>query len=90
MHVIFLYIILSKKNCYVDCSEGFVSTLSESRNFRNILNDLDKLPKQTMKRKAEGNKGERRSINIPAINTEGLVILSCQEWRSYDTTSKPK
>lgn len=30
-----------------------------------LLNDLDKLPKQTISINAEGNKGETRSINIP-------------------------
>lgn len=32
---------------------------------KDLLNDLDRLPKQTMSINAEGNKGETRSINIP-------------------------
>lgn len=40
--------------------------MDESNGNKNLLNDLDKLPKQTMNTNAEGNKGETRSINIPA------------------------
>lgn len=36
----------------------------------NLLNDLDRLPKQTTKTKTEGYKGETRSINIPANNNK--------------------
>lgn len=35
--------------------------------FMDLLNDLDKLPKQTIGTKAEGNKGEIRSISIPVL-----------------------
>lgn len=34
---------------------------------KDLLNDLDKLPKQTIGTKAEGNKGETRSISIPEL-----------------------
>lgn len=37
---------------------------------RDLLNDLDMLPKQTTKTKADGNKGETRSINIPATKKQ--------------------
>lgn len=38
----------------------------------NLLNDLDKLPKQTITIKADGNKGETRSSNIPATISADL------------------
>lgn len=34
--------------------------------YKNLLKDLDRLPRQTTNTKADGNKGETRSINIPA------------------------
>lgn len=33
----------------------------------NLLNDRDKLPKQTITSKADGKRGDTRSISIPAI-----------------------
>lgn len=41
---------------------------------KNLLNDLDKLPKQTTKTKAEGYRGETRSINIPATKTMSNML----------------
>lgn len=35
---------------------------------KHLLNDLERLPKQTTKTNAEGYNGETRSINIPATN----------------------
>lgn len=45
-----------------------------------LLNDLDKLPMQTMNTKADGNKGDTRSINIPARNAYDFIVV-LQEWQ---------
>jgi hypothetical protein len=42
---------------------------------RYLLNDRDRLPKQTINTKAEGNKGETRSINIPETSTKAFLII---------------
>lgn len=47
----------------VHSKSNFLNLKSECNN---LLNDLDKLPMQTIKTKAGGNRGETRSINIPA------------------------
>jgi len=41
--------------------------------YRNLLKDLEMLPKQTTNTKADGNNGEMRSINIPANNEKILT-----------------
>lgn len=40
----------------------------------NLLNDLDKLPKHTITMKADGHRGDTRSISIPVIQVSKMQI----------------
>lgn len=56
----------------VDLSRSLDCMIKENRY---LLNDRDRLPKQTINTKAEGNKGETRSINIPETSTKAFLVI---------------